>query len=281
MANIGKFYACLQSNQNTPFPLKMKILYGCFFPSLLYSCETWGDITDIADELLLMERKALRSCLGVKQSTPDEILYVEINKPDIIHYIKSQQQKFYKKFLEVDAAQSSAKRIWQKYVFHPSIMNKPLLAYYDALFSNELPDDVESKKRIIIHSAKSMHTHYRGLFDLKYSNVLYNSMVEDCHRVVITRWRLSCHKLFVETGRYKGLDRHNRICIICLVVEDESHALFACRAHIKLREKHQQLLHEYNCVEKLLDPRTESDVIRVSIYIQDIERNMVRLKMMR
>ena len=27
--NIGKFYAWLQINNNTPFPLKMKILYGC------------------------------------------------------------------------------------------------------------------------------------------------------------------------------------------------------------------------------------------------------------
>ena len=43
MVNIGKFYAWLQINMDTPFKLKIRVLYGCFLPSLLYSCEAWGN----------------------------------------------------------------------------------------------------------------------------------------------------------------------------------------------------------------------------------------------
>ena len=49
--NIGKFYAWLQINNNTPFPLKMKIIYGCMLPSLLYSSETWGSLNYLVKEI--------------------------------------------------------------------------------------------------------------------------------------------------------------------------------------------------------------------------------------
>ena len=79
------------------------------FPSLLYSCETWGNLNKLKKRLFLMEKKALRSCLGIKQSTPDAILYVEINKPDIVTTIYSWQQKFYEKFKSIDIELSTAK----------------------------------------------------------------------------------------------------------------------------------------------------------------------------
>ena len=77
-AELGKFYAWLQINGDTPFALKMKILYNCMFPSLLYSCEVWGNIDFLKTELLLIERNALKAILGIKKGTPEDIIYVEI-----------------------------------------------------------------------------------------------------------------------------------------------------------------------------------------------------------
>ena len=57
------------------------------FSSLIYSCEAWGDITAIADSLAKIERKALKCCLGVKDGTSNDIVYIELNKPDIISAI--------------------------------------------------------------------------------------------------------------------------------------------------------------------------------------------------
>ena len=41
---------------------------------------------------------------------------------------------------------------------------------------------------------------------------------------------ISAHKLYIETGRYLGILRHDRICTQCSIneVEDEQHYLFTC-----------------------------------------------------
>ena len=238
----------------------MKILYCCLFPSILYSCETWGDISPHSENLLLVERKALKACLGVKASTPEEILYVELNRTDIILDIHSRQYKFYRKFLELDMCNSTAKRIWQKLHSIDSDQGKPFLEYYESLVAPSSTNNIDLRKTIITTSGKAMHERYHLLFDLDYNNILYNSMVDDRHRALITRWRLSCHPLFIETGRRfkhpNNIERAERKCLICNILEDEAHALFNCRAHAMIRTNHQTLLNEYTTVNQILNPRT-------------------------
>ena len=84
-----------------------------------------------------------------------------------------------------------------------------------------------------------MDIRYREMSNLKFSKVLYNSCVNDEDRMLITRWRLSCHQLHIETGRYKHpkIERDERICVVCPVLEDENHALFKCYAHSFVRGK--------------------------------------------
>ena len=65
----------------------------------------------LGETLLAIERKALKACLGVKQSTPNNILYVELNRADIIAIIRHRQYSFYQRFLELDEEESVAKQI--------------------------------------------------------------------------------------------------------------------------------------------------------------------------
>ena len=44
----------------------------------------------------------------------------------------------------------------------------------------------------------------------------------------IIKFRLGSHKLPIETGRWKGLDRGDRVCPECRVLGDEEHFLFVC-----------------------------------------------------
>ena len=60
----------------------------------LYGCECWWSIDDISEQILSIERKLLKTILKVK---PNDIIYVELNRPDIISKIKQCQEKFYKK----------------------------------------------------------------------------------------------------------------------------------------------------------------------------------------
>ena len=44
--------------------------------------------------------------------------------------------------------------------------------------------------------------------------------------------------IYLETGRYNGLDRKDRLCLVCKDghIEDECHVMFQCKAHIEARE---------------------------------------------
>ena len=45
----------------------------------------------------------------------------------------------------------------------------------------------------------------------------------------LTAFRFSAHKLKTERGRYLNLKVENRICNVCMVIEDEIHALCQCK----------------------------------------------------
>ena len=128
-----------------------------------------------------------------------------------------------------------------------------------------------------------MHERYRSLIGFEHCRVLYSSIVNDHYRCIITRWRLSCHPLFIETGRYKRPKppRIERTCLICTVVEDEEHALLFCRAHVEIRHQHRRLLAEYKTAKEILHPRSTEDIISIGKYLQDIEENMDKLKIKR
>ena len=113
----------------------------------------------------------------------------------------------------------------------------PLVRYYNTLTKDIKASNLELRKSNLRLSEQTMDSRYKMLFQMKYNDTLYNSMVNDNQRKVITRWRLSSYKLFIETGRYKrpSVVRDSRVCIMCNILEDENHALFFCVAHQKIR----------------------------------------------
>ena len=57
-------------------------------------------------------------------------------------------------------------------------------------------------------------------------------------RRILTRFRVSAHKLRIESARYQGTLRQDRICLKCTSneIEDEKHFLFVCSKFILERE---------------------------------------------
>ena len=277
--NIAKFYAWLQYNEQTPFFVKLKVLYGCVFPSILYSAETWGDLKKIEPSLRAMETKALKSCLGVKSGTSSDIIYTELNRPDIISLIKDRQYKFKNKVDKLNDNEALMKEIWQLCI---QKNNVNLCLFYQNLAGNNTTLNMNNRKLNIQQSNKTMIVRYRSIIGLDYSSILYDSCLDDEKRKIISRWRLSSHKLRVETGRYSipKIDPANRLCKICLVFEDESHSLFHCRAHRSYREKFENALNlQNNDIKALLNPRTLSEANLLAKYLQLIEKNMKDLDM--
>ena len=76
----------------------------------------------------------------------------------------------------------------------------------------------------------------------KYLTCLNN----DSHRIALSRFRCSAHKLLIEEGRYADVNRVLRICQFCNlnVTEDEYHFLLVCPAYRYLRNT---VLPRYYC----------------------------------
>ena len=248
------------------------------FSSLLYSCEAWGNIDVIAEKLMLIEKKALKRCLGVKKGTTDDIVYYEINRADLVAVITDRQYKFFQKICLFQQDEAIVKYIVDRFME----MN---LTWTRDNFMKLRDDNVEinkkERRKRINESDKTMCKTYNEITSLKEPTLLYSSMINDLDRIVITRWRLSSHRLHIETGRYKKpiVAKEDRLCSICRTLENEDHALFKCTAHSYIRIRYQTLCDKYPTVDKILNPQLQADIKKVAEYIREIERNMEKLKM--
>ena len=279
MFNVAKFYSWLEYNKNTPFFIKLKVLYSCLFAALLNSGEAWGDLSKIENTLRTTETKALKSCLGVKSGTTSDIIYNEINRPDIIAIMMDRQLKFKQKIIELERGEALVKEIWDL-CQGQEVPN--LCDYYMNLTDNNSTSNINERKTRIETSEQTMCERYRTKIGLSHCPTLYNSCLDDEKRTVITRWRLSSHKLKIETGRYTKpkTEVEYRLCKICFVVEDEHHAIYTCKAHRIIREKYKNNLKlENDNIRKLLNPTTIIEATYLAMFLKEIEMNMSELDM--
>ena len=60
------------------------------------------------------------------------------------------------------------------------------------------------------------------------------------NRIVLSRLRLSSHKLAIEKGRHLNVERNQRKCIYCDLneIEDEFHFILMCPKYVDLRNKY-------------------------------------------
>ena len=69
----------------------------------------------------------------------------------------------------------------------------------------------------------------------KYITVVKNN----CHRIALTRIRCSSHKLMIEEGKYRNIDRNQRFCKKCNtnVIENEFYFVLVCPFYSQLRNE--------------------------------------------
>ena len=201
----------------------------------------------------------------------------------MIHSIRLCQATFFKKFIQLTPEESITRRIWQIYQQWSNNAPKPFFEYYTSLTEISEEENISQKKQSISNSNTSMNERYRSLIGFEHRGAVHSSIINDQQRSTVTRWRLSCHPLYIETARYKRPKprRIERTCMICKVIEDEEHALFSCRAHVIIRHQQRKLLTEYRNAKAILHPRNSEDVTSISKYLQDIEENMDKLNMKR
>ena len=279
--HIASFYSWLAINEDTPFKVKLFFLYICLFATLLYSCEVWVNLDEMAEKLKLIEKKALKSCLGIKMSTPDDIVYQEVNRADIVSSIRDRQLNFFTKILKHEEDAAVVIGIMNLYNSKVDARSEGIINYYHKLQPNNKERNKSQRMDRINTSELSMTIRYREVSNLQYVDVLYNSFMTEKYRTVITRWRMSCHSLRIQTGRYNRprIPRDQRTCKACNVLEDEQHALFDCAAHTFLRLRHASILSTYTTVQLILHPNSIEDANNIGRYILEIGKNMESLEM--
>ena len=101
--------------------------------------------------------------------------------------------------------------------------------------------------------------------------------MDDEKRCLISRWRLSNHKLYIETGRYNNppIPREDRKCVICNVLEDEHHAIFICPTFSNIRMKFADILNKYRSIKSILNPDI-NDAVHVANLIDEIDKKLAK-----
>ena len=77
----------------------------------------------------------------------------------------------------------------------------------------------------------------------------------------------------IETGRYTNpyTERKNRLCTICLQIENEEHAIFLCRLYDGIRAKYYEIFSRYNVVNEFLNPRNVNDAYTIGSFLRELE----------
>ena len=265
LVNISKFYAWLDVNDDTPIEIKLMMLDNCVFSAILYGVEAWGDISHVEGMLTNIEMKALKVILKVKKGTTNDLVLHELRRSCIIAKIKDRQYCFFKKvsqFKPSDAILSYVISLCK---------NTKIIQYYTKLSGNNSENDINNREERIKQSTSSMCIYYCQ-FNFESKSCIYSSMFNDYYRHIISRWRLSNHYLRIETGRYERpmLNRDERICEVCRVIEDEYHAIFVCPLYRDIRTDYPHLISSNN-ISAFFNPNYDH-VRDTACFLHEIEK---------
>ena len=265
MKHIPKFYSWLEINENTPFETKLLVIDNCCLSAITYGCESWGDFSCVHQKLISLEIKILKTTLKVKKGTSNDLIFYELRRCNIIAKIKDKQYNFFRKLQELSEDTSIMSHMLQL------CNNSETIEYYKSLRGNNANNFRQELEQKIRTDTSSMISYYRNLVDPEKS-CIYNSFANDYHRFIITRWRLSNHKLRIETGRYVRpfVPRDERVCLRCGILEDEHHALFVCPRYNAIRLTFGDYLATCDTIKKVLNPGHQS-IAQTAALLHGIE----------
>ena len=92
-----------------------------------------------------------------------------------------------------------------------------------------IENDIRLRKERILSSQRTRATIYRQMNPELVVHPMYysNDIIDDDFRIAFTRFRLSSHRLKIETGRWARIPQERRFCP-CGVVQTEKHVLCEC-----------------------------------------------------
>ena len=177
---------------------------------------------------------------------------------------KEQQHQFFNKLATLDGAAIVCDIL-------EMCAELDVVKYYNELTSRHCEDEMQERKERMNEAESTYIRRYVDLTSQEYCHAVYDSYLREDLRIIITRWRLSCIPLEIETGRYKGIQRENRLCPFCDVLEDEEHALYHCEAYEEIRRNNHELLEDNQTLKELLNPKDKDTAHSLGCYLKQVE----------
>jgi len=244
-ANVTvKFTNFCSKNIIAPLMIKLKVLNICAVPSLIYASETWGKVNP--KNLESVYRSGLKTALGVRNTTNNEIVYIESGAYPLICTIQKQQIKFWRHIesyteTQPDAPLSKlvkyAKLVKLPYIMHymnitekyksPENCYQSLTSSFTQSWSNKIRtnSDENSKLGAYLKVNKNLDTpNYNNLFEIE--------------RISLTQYRTGSHNLMIELGRYTipSTPREDRLCK-CNEMQTLEHCILYCTLLAEARKQ--------------------------------------------
>ena len=256
-------------------PLKVKLTYlnACSLSSLCYGSETWGD--NDSNELETVYRVGLKNALSVRQSTCNEIVYIETDMCPVKCLVKRRQLKFWLSLNENLVVTSNL----YKLINEAKRINIPYIKYYESLAATyNTPDNCERVLRE--ENFQKMKTKILNEFDKDIDSKLgtylqvnpnldcpaYSDTIFEIERILITRYRTGSNNLRIETGRIKCpvLPREQRLCLCEVSVQTLHHVLFECEK-VRNMENANLFIDTFTTVEEFFRlPNVHEHILTIS-----------------
>ncbi len=236
--HLLKLFACFNKNCDLPVHMKFKILDACLLSTLLYSCESWFG-TGI-NKLNTMYMAAV--------TCPNDICLVECGYPTLSALIKEKQYKYYRNITRTRAGMDDDPFMFMLSVARDN--NTPGSRYIDSVMthvqSSFIVDSLNSIKDNVRTANGSKFKTYCETNPEMIKHCMYtNGQIPEWHRIPYSRFRLSAHRLKVETGRWSRIPREARLCDCGIhQVQDEKHFIETCLYLIDLRLEYPNMTFE-------------------------------------
>ena len=234
MADLNKFRIFSKVNSTMPYQYKKKVLQAAIVSSLLYSCESW--FTENLKQMEQLYVGALKSLLGVRETTRTDVVLLETGMPTLHELIKMRSTSFIKKNVNAGITETPLAKVYKMC----ETKGTGGYRFIKRMLDNPVEECLLDVKRAMNNASSSKALKYKEMNPGLNVHTVYNSNVyiDERKRVVFTKFRTSSHSLRIETGRWARIDREDRLCSCGQGVQDESHVVFNCERTEAIREKY-------------------------------------------
>ena len=237
----------IRNNPAAPITVKKKILNSCLNASLLYGCETWSSASLRAVETLY--RKAIKITFGMRNNTPNEIIFIESGLIELKCEVYKRQFKFWEKTMLTannDYHTVTARIIIRaiekniQYIRHYKKLNNNFASanecfnFYKKSFEDKLKRSITDKTRVHSYSALDEYKLLNPNLKTPEMNIRTQCIINEMDRQTLTKYRSGSHMLKMATGYFQRIPIEERLCT-CGELQTLEHVVLHCRTTALLR----------------------------------------------